>query len=342
MTTRLVEHRTPAWAGMTTQFDHGVTAAEALREASIDDPVTKAPLYALDEASGEFVEIPGKFAMMNLERGSYFGTCGPNYSFLQNEELAAILDAELTRHYPVIAAGETPNGGGVMFLLDAGERNVAGERVQQYFLAADARTVGHAFRWAFTPLRFSCLNTLMTAFHQATALVAARHDRQFSASVTGGAQFVAEAHKLSQQTMDLFDRMATIQITSGELDELLAAAYPYKRSDRVERLEAQLGELKDTFGAQQLSKARTNLDYWIKRAEQSRAFARTIFEGFEADNPAVKGTLWAAYNAVVEAEDFGTSRESAMPSVQESALFGARADVKVRALERAQVIATVR
>lgn len=329
-----VANRKPVWTGFTTQFEKGVSAAVALREADIDNPVIKVPLFGIDE-DGTTYET-SKYGLVSPTKGTMFGVVGPNYSFLDNSEIAAILDnSGLTAKYPVIAAGQTPEGSGVVFILDAGERNVAKDKVHQYFVMAESRTGGTAFRQAFTPLRFACMNTLMSAFNKAFEVMAIHHTRQFESAVNLSANFAKLAIRQQTQTMVTFDEMAKTPVTAATLQDYLAATYPLPNRVAARRdLVASMNILEDPFIAGKLADLNKSYDYWKKQAETKRSFAQGIFESWETDNHRLGGTLWAAYNAVVEAEDFGINR-GGMKGVPESAVFGARADAKIMALEAA-------
>jgi hypothetical protein len=66
-----------------------------------------------------------------------------------------------------------------------------------------------------------------------------------------------------------------------------------------------------------------------------REGAKSLFEGMGTgmDLPAAKGTLWGAYNAVVETEDYRRGRNE--DQIGASCLFGERAQTKKRAFEYA-------
>jgi len=334
MTNLILDNRKPVWAGVTTQFEKGLTAEQAVDALGMDEPIKKVPLYGIDE-DGTTYETK-KYGLVSPNRGTMFGVVGPNYSFLNNLEVAQVLDSSgLTQQYPVVAAGQTPEGAGIVFVLQGKDTRVGKDKVKQYFLIAEGRTGGTAYRQAFTPVRVHCFNTLTSAWRQALQIMSIRHDRQFEQGLQMSTNFARVAMEQQKRTMATFEGMATFKLGTEGLAQYLAEAYPMpdrvaQRRDLVQSMDL----MSDPLVAQRLDHLNQSYDYYKRQAENKRSFAEQLFNTWDADDPSLKGTLWAAYNAVVEAEDFGYNKGGAK-GIAESATFGTRAATKVLALEAA-------
>lgn len=337
MALKLVEQRTPTWASFTTLFPEGVTARAAVEGANMEELIIKAPLYA---DLGEGPEpIEGKYGMIIPRTNKWMGVASESYDFLQNMELADLLDRTLTRQFPVVAAGNTPDGAGVVFVLDMGMRPVAGEQVRTYFVIAEARAVGVALKWALTPVRFECLNTLMTAFRRATMLMSARHDKNFRSNVEGGAAYVLQAQNEAERQMQVFDQMARARITQAQFLEFVRHLYPYPDRSGLDALEQSFLGVQDEYTNAKLLAARRAVTYATSQADQFREITTERFVDFPTQNADLRWTAWAAYNAAVEVQDFALAPASIAKAVLSDALLGRRADVKTKALVAATNLA---
>jgi len=81
------------------------------------------------------------------------------------------------------------------------------------------------------------------------------------------------------------------------------------------------------------------LKWWeenMNLMKRRRDGARELFEGLGTgmDLKAAKGTMWGAYNAVVECEDYRRGKSEAV-KIAESSMYGERAASKKRAFEYA-------
>ena len=67
-------------------------------------------------------------------------------------------------------------------------------------------------------------------------------------------------------------------------------------------------------------------------------YVRSLFETVpDLQLPGVKGTLWAAYNAITRFEDFRQLPQEELPDQRlERTWFGSSADVKLKALQKAE------
>lgn len=334
---RFVDERVPAWGHRAmTRFDRGVTAQEAVAQADLDYEVQKVPI--LVSMDGHEIPVKDRFALVNPRTLQAYGVVGANYQYMQNRELAAAMDTEITRHYPVVATGETLNHEGLLFVLDAGESSIMGEGLHQYFLFVEMRDGKAALQWAYTALRFWCTNTLMTALHQASAALAATHNRQFRISVEGGMRWIGHAEEARKRTNELFEAMAGRPLLPAEAGEYFETVWPLPQDAKLQALENVIREGSSHYLDTVYTRKLENWAYRKEKAEERRDFAARLFEYWGTDQPQLRGSLWSAYNVVAEIEDHVIGATNKVDSVRQSALLGPRAANKVRAMDAAALI----
>ena len=329
-----VDRREPAWGHKAMhQFNTPVTAREALEAANLDFALERVPVLA--QWQGSLTQIKGKEALVDPRSGKALGIVGPDYQYLQNGELADALDTRITSHYPVSAVGETLNSEGLVFVLDAGPLDILGEEHHQYFLIVETRDGKTTLRWAFTAVRFWCTNTLMAALSAAGLSMAARHDRNFVLSVSESLEWVAMAKSTQAQTQELFTAMGSRKLSAPELDLYLEAVYPSPDDARVKALEDAMSAVPSPYVEAVYTRRSSTHEARVRKITDTRERVRMLYDHFRTPNEALRGTLWAGYNAVAELEDHVVLGGARPDGVRQSALLGDRARSKVRALAAA-------
>lgn len=339
---RFVGVRQPAWHGLGQVFDREITAEEAVKAAGLGYKITKQPLYA------EFPGIQG-FGVMKVDTGKwgifreptnddpeyrFFGAASEDYAIVQNEQIAQILEP-LTKIWPVETAGALGMGETIFLSLSAGDAEIHGEPVKQYFLVTDTRDGGTSLKIAFTPVRVVCQNTLVSGLKQATVSSALSHNPGVEKVLTARVNLLEKMQEAQASTMATFEQLASAAITDNDAQTIFAAAYPMPtKSVKIDLLT----EFNETTGPEQLGAlydeatlAQSNFLYYVNRAQTFRDGVFQTYQKLNDEHNSIARTPWAAYNAVVEFADF---REGAQ-SLEISALFGARASEKKRAFASA-------
>jgi hypothetical protein len=127
------------------------------------------------------------------------------------------------------------------------------------------------------------------------------------------AEVLATAKSVFEKAEVLLKRLASHQLKPNGFRDYLELVFPRSREKK------QSGKLPDR---------------WV--------FLQKVFETApDLQLPGVKGTLWAAYNAITRFEDYKQSREDESPDERlERAWFGTSAETKLLALEKAEQLAT--
>jgi len=327
--------RTPAWHQIGTVLPEPIPAVDALRMIGADFTIAKSPLKV--EVSTLFgtqlVDVPGKFAIVRepTEDDNTFavlGMAGNEYEIVQRTDFAQALD-RLTDRWPLETIGVLGQGETVFFTLDAGEFEVGGELVRQYFLVYDKVDGKTSARISFTPVRVVCQNTLITGLSQATMTAILDHRTGINRDFNFRIDLIDKMVDAQRLTMDTFELMTHARLVDEEIDAVFASAYPYPSKPKKMSLLDAVAEDDEVLAdlRQQGVRAADTYDYYCKRADNFRQGAREMLERLNDSNGELANSAWYVWNAITEMADWREGTES----VPVSALFGTRAQEKVRA-----------
>ncbi len=335
---RFLGRRRPAWHGLGQTFDAPIGALEAIETAGLDYQVSLEPMY---------FNVPGTRKKISAERNAIvrhptpdadkfevLGYAQDTYGLLQNTELGAILDP-LTERWPVESVGALKLGKTIFLSLDAGGGEVGGEEVHQYFLFTETKDGLTSAKFAFTPVRVVCQNTLVSGLKQAVVTATLPHHGDFEDDLNWRTSLLYQLQDVQEQVMASFNAMAAQRISAGMAKSIFTAAYPEPQVPqkiaiaRALAEEKELAEEGDYIDVEQKEKW---LQTTVDRMAGRRGAANELFAKLNDEYPEIANTSWGAYNAVVEVEDFrGKENEGSLSST----LFGSRAQAKKRAFNRA-------
>lgn len=283
-----VSARKPAWHRLGTVFPTLLTMEQALTEAHLADwNVRKLPLQAIElsEDGVSTMEL-GDFrasARTNPITGKteVWSPVGKNYVHVQNEEQVAFLQALVDESGAFIeTAGALKGGRQVFFTCKMPETMLIGgvDRIDLYLAALNGHDGSMAFRGIATPVRIVCANTQHAALQSAVQSWSRRHTTNAKASIeearkslqltfTYAEAFEAEAERMIQQAMTDAAFESIIEKVFGKPDEAKDSDLQQRR--KIERLDV----------------------------------VRGLFHDAETQAN-IRGTNWAAYQAIGEYEDW--------------------------------------
>jgi len=344
---RFFGHREPAWHGLGTVLDEELSVTAAFTKVGLNYEVLKVPLVAnLQVGEAAFMPLPtDKFAIVRNptpddEQHRIFGICSNDYEIVQNSEVARLLDP-LAESWSTETVGAIDNGKTIFVTLDAGAASIKAKNgktdtIAKYFLITETKDGGSAMKFAFTPVRVVCQNTLVTGLKAAVVSSNLTHRIGLRNEMEWRLKLIASMAKAENVVLENMQRMAKIVLDDSDLVEIIDAAYPTpKKSNKVAMLESfenpeqELSEYTELLS--ELTEAQAGFEYWANRAQIFRTNATDLFKKFNDEHAAFANTPWAAYNAVVETEDY----RSGKASLSESTLWGARAAAKKRAFAKA-------
>lgn len=303
------------WHRHGTRLNSPATAAQAMAAAGLDWEVQKQPLYT---GVNRDIRVNSRYVVCRTDRlgepdGGQLGVVGQHFEPLQNREAFSFLDPVVGMDAAVYhTAGSLRCGRQTWLLAKLPDAiRIAGEDiVDKYLLLANGHDGSMAVRVLFTPIRVVCQNTLNLALRQGSGL-SVRHYPDVARRVQEAARLMALANETFQQAGIIMQRTAQVPMIGDRLDGYFHAVIPLPVDEDGRVL-----------------------------AQAKHARFHELFEaGIGNDMPGVRGTLWAAYNAVTQWVD----RESYTPRNKEplrSIWFGDGAKVKARAYEAARQMAT--
>lgn len=305
------------WHGLGTALDRPATAREAIVAAGLDWGVEPQPLST---AGGTI--IPDHRAIIRGDTGTCLGVVGTGYIPIQNAEAFGFFDAVVgdggARYH---TAGALGRGERVWMLAQLpGELRVAGtdDVSEKFLLLANSHDGTSSLRMFFTPVRVVCQNTLNVALQGAGPQqgVSIRHTGDITAKVAEARRALGLAIRYYDGLEDRINRLAAIPLRRREVEAYLADLVP----DNPEAG----------------NKSRTQ--------NIRAAMLHNFEEGRGNRMPGIRGTAWAALNAVTEYVDHqrstvGESELDIRGHRLASQWFGSGARLKARAWSKALELA---
>jgi phage/plasmid-like protein (TIGR03299 family) len=332
---RAVFVKEPAWHTNGFVVPEGTDFDTAIKIAGVADiVVNKYPMYAVVDNQYVLAEQQAIVRMPTTDDPVHriFGYVGDSYEILQHTALCEKIH-KLSEIWPVETIGVLGKGETLFVTLDAGEREVKGDPIRQFFLLTDTKDGKTGISLHFTPVRVVCQNTLILGKASAVASTHMRHTSQISAELDWHIHMVKELQQVSDKVIQQFELMAQATLSDDALKHVLAAAYPFPRKPR----KVELAETLETEQFMAMANLMVGLSdsqrAWqgtMEKMTERRKKAEVVYNIFNDEQPDLARTPWAAYNAVVELEDYRES-EKREEDPRQSAVFGMRALAKERA-----------
>ena len=277
----------------------GATAFEALHRAKVDWTVAKTPIYL---PSGQV--IPGHFANVRSDNGRPLGIVGNRYQVIQNRNGLDLFDVAAAKGAIEYGNAGTFKGGAIVWMQAKlpGSLSIAGDEVARYLLLANTHDGSGTLRILLTPIRVVCKNTLTMALRTGGGMTI-RHTFSADAKVTAAIAAIEGAGRFYGEFADAANSLYRRQMSGSGMRDYAARVFPV------------VGEGKPSA-----------------RLEGVRSRVIDLFDNGKG-HYAIRGTAWAAYNAVTEYVDHHRATRGDEANRLESAWLGSGADIKRRAFE---------
>lgn len=285
------------------------TVEEALTIAGLNWGVERAPLVTM--YNGKAIKTAG-FGVVRTSDEQVLGVVGSDYHPVQNAKAFKFFNPFIEQGLCTIETAGSLKGGRRVWMLarvnGTSADVVKGDEVNAYFLVSNSHDGSARVRLGFTGTRVVCMNTLTIA-HGKSALIRVAHTKNAEVALDKIQDIVDFQKRQFSGTVEKMRALARLGVTAESL-----RAY-------VERVF--LPEVKN----------RTVADEDTQVAlDKICAKVIPLFEkGRGNDRPGVKGTMWAAYNAVSE---YMTWEKGRSPSTRlDSLWFGEAGKINQRAFE---------
>jgi phage/plasmid-like protein (TIGR03299 family) len=306
------------WHRQGAEVPPDVSAEEMIQAAGLDWTVEKRPARGYPPikrkrkpdtyAKYELVRMPRE---NTNEQEIVLGMVSDRYEPLQNVEAFQFFDALVERK---VATFETAGA------LGAGERVwvmakmpeviqvVRGDDCAKYLLLSNTHSGQGSVIVKFTAVRVVCQNTLMMSLQDGQRAFRVRHSRRMTDRLDEISHLIGEINAAYARVAEAFQRFAKVQIKNESmLDEYLSALFPQSPAQQREgRKPPKLLEVRRRFETQP-----------------------------DLQEPGVRGSLWAAYNAVTGFEDYRRARDETAQKRLDRVWFGAGAELKAKAFDEA-------
>jgi phage/plasmid-like protein (TIGR03299 family) len=284
------------------------TLEEAIIAAGLNWKVGTKPLFT---AQNEKVEAMATFRESDQK---ILGVVGPKYTPLQNDEAFKFFTPFIDGKEATIECAGSLHGGRKVFILAKINRDplkiVGDDTVEKYILLSNSHDGTLAVRAGFTPIRVVCNNTLQLAHSEGTSqLLRIRHTKSVVENLEKVQEIMNIANASFEATAEQYRLLAQTDIDQKTLAKYVKIVFAQK-----------IAEEGDAESKSRVSEAVTKL-----------------FEtGRGMDLPGVRGTYWAAYNAVTEYIQYERGNNEATRLDQ--TWFGAGAQLNKKALQTAIVM----
>lgn len=285
------------WHELGTKLETAPTTREAIVAAGLDWSVDCKPLFT---AEGERVSHR---AMYRTDTGATLGVVGPDYTPLQNASAFEWFDPIVTAGGAKLeAAGSLREGRRIWILaqLDADPSVIVKQSddvVRKYVLLSNSHDGKLAVRVGFTPIRVVCANTLAMAHNDSSSrLLRVVHTSSVEDTLVKVREAMNLANASFEATADQYRALAACDIKEGDLRRYVAQVFSPKllaAKQAKANLIANVNAMINGGYSPEVSEEETKSIVLPK--------VQNLFEtGRGAQLPGVRGTMWAAYNAVNE------------------------------------------
>ena len=263
------------WHGLGNRVTESLSVAEAIKQAGLDWMVRKEEVIL--KSDGRAVPV---MATVRESDNEILGVVGPRYHVLQNDQAFNFFDQFVeNKMVSLETAGSLDTGKKVWVLArisgDSDISIVGDDVIRKFILLSNSHDGTMAVRVGFTPIRVVCANTLSMAHSNGESqLIRLRHSRDVVQNLDGIKEIMNLANQSFEATAEQFRRLAQKQISVQDLKNYVKVC---------------LGQ--EFVNDEDLSTRATN---------QIADVIRLFENGRGTELPGVKGTVWAAYNAVTE------------------------------------------
>ena len=290
------------WHGLGHVLDTAPSCADAIKLAGLDWRVDLCPMFTTIPGVDMQVPIPGQRAVVRADNRAILGVVGEGFAPLQNADAFAFFEPLVAEGLLSLeTAGVLREGRRVWIMAripgDPAEI-VAGDTVDRYVLMCHGHDGSLALRAGFNPVRVVCQNTLSLALDSGDGMVCLRHTSGLPAGLARLRKVISEQIGIFNGTADAWRLLAARSCSDIDFDAYALRLFALARGEGDDAV--RVIEPDATVGRRLLDDV------------------RPLFEaGVGNDRTGVRGTWWAAYNAVTEwlthhrGSTAGTDREQA-------------------------------
>lgn len=303
-----------AWHGLGVLLNNPPTTGEALRLAGLDWTAVKEPAFLADGT-----EIPDTFAVVRSTDRKILGSVGGNFHVLQNANAMGRFQPLIDSGLVTIEAAGSLRGGKRIWILcklkgpDGVIVAKSDDRVERYLLLAHGHDGSLSIFLGVTPTRVVCANTLSVALGDGRdSMLRIKHTKNSDASLDAAFEVIKRANAQFDKAVEAYRALASVNVKSAEqMRAYIDIVFPpAKKAEKPAPVSAPVVDgagLMASLLNRPIGEARESM-FSADVGEATKETRTRIYGEIEAlfqrgrgnDLAGVKGTAWAAYNAVTE------------------------------------------
>jgi phage/plasmid-like protein (TIGR03299 family) len=304
------------WHGLGIRLDQPATAEEAIVAAKLDYPIDSELAFTVKHEKVDNVRL-----IVRQDNRAVLGCVSDSYKIIQNTEAFSFFDRIVGEGQAIYhTAGALGKGERIWIMAKLPDDTIItkGDVIEKYLLLTNSHDGTSALRMYFTPVRVVCQNTLILSLRDAKEGVSIRHMGDITAKTT-------EARRILGLAVNYYARFS-------------------KDAHALVKYQMQKNELEAYFDyALRGTKAGSKEETATFKNERDELVQ--LFENGKGNQlPVVRGSAWAAYNAVTEYTDhFKTIKNLKVDNSNrlKNIWFGTGAQIKGRAYNRIMEVAGI-
>lgn len=294
------------WHGLGTKVENAMTSAEAIKLAGLDWNVS------LREVFTSKGQLPGYHAVTRDDNENVLGIVQGRYRPLQNKEAFSFFDSIVGEKLAMYeTAGALGKGERIWLLakLPGTIQVINDDITEKYLLLANSHDGTLKVTVMLTPIRVVCQNTLNMSLGSKANRASLKHTESIGLKIEEVRKTLGLVNSRFELFADMARRLAVTQITSEAFED---------------------------YAKKSLNVSDTDNNDLPTRTKNTLEKVSELFEtGKGTDIKGVKGTAWAAYNAITEYVDYHRPTKGDIGNRTKSLLFGSGAMIKDRAWNEA-------
>jgi phage/plasmid-like protein (TIGR03299 family) len=305
------------WHKLGVVLPQAPTIEDGIAAAGLGWEVGTKPLFTADQQEVDAL------ATYRKDTNEILGIVGKNYKALQNKEAFEFFQPFLdAKEASLETAGSLLNGRRVWILAKINRPDSvivakSDDRVSKYILLSNSHDGTLAVKVGYTPIRVVCNNTLTAAHNsRGSALLRIKHTGNIVETLNEVRDVMNVANATFEATAEKYRTLASKEINSKDLEKYIKIVFATPKQEEEAIL-----------NGEELQSGQRVMGRIIELFENGRG----------NDLPGVKGTMWAAYNAVTEYLQY--ERGKNISTRLDSLWFGQGATMNRKALQVAVDIA---
>ena len=309
----------PPWWDMGFKVeDHAMTSEEILHKALLNWKVEQHPVYVhrvVENPDGSNVvvhqQVEGQVANCRSDNHDILGTVSEKYKVVDNSEAFDFVDSlHMDGIIKYESAGSLKGGKFVWMLAKMPQEFevVAGDKLEQYILFTTAHDGSRAVRVLPTSVRVVCWNTLSLATANESKGLSIRHKGNIMEKLDDARKCIMTAQAKFDGFHTTARKLTTVKFDIEQLRGMTELLFPREKGKN------------DT------------------RRAKARAAIMAAFTDDPQNIDGVRGTAWAAFNAITQYVDHnsgykGSNTAERAEARMDSVLLGANSRLKANALD---------